>query len=444
IGNVGGDFYLTDASQQFLYGTRSEIPPEALAIRSLSGKTEEVAYVLENGQLVSRVISPSYGLTYTFRIPIAKIIADVDFLFNLIVGVTALFILLGILGATAIVRRWYKPLDALLLGEGSAGAGSVRLAPKEAAQKIRGLFEENRALLSQNQDMRALFEQHRRAQKNQFLRELLLGEADAARLAENLRDYGIVWSAEARFCVAVLSIDEYARFRSALSAMDRSMFDFHLVEKAKQAFSAAACCETAEMDGKETACILAIESGEEDLEQRLLDAATALSGRILAETSISVTVGWSGWMPGVQSIPDCFDHALKARDQRWLSGFGRTYRYGPGRKYPQEPAYPYDLEKEILQALKANDAPEAFRLLERFFQIILESAETNVDMVQHCFLQLLSATYRCLRESYAAYCAGIPPEKELYAEFLAAPTAASSYRKLREFYEFLFGHLRHA
>lgn len=437
INGVGGDFFLTNAAGELIYGSMAEIPQAVQAALLEPTEAGGVYYTIQNQQLVSHVASLHYGLSYSFRIPVRHITADVNFLFYFVLCITAAVILLGVFGAAVIVRRWYKPLDSLLLeGYGATQSDYVRIAPKEAAQKIRGLYEENRALLTQNQDMQALFEQHRLAEKNQFLRELLSGDADAATLHKNLSEYGIHWEHGARFAVAVLSIDEYAQYRNTLSAMDRSMFSFHLAEMARRAFLQMAACEPVEMDGSQIACVLAMLDAAAD-ETRLAETTAALCAQIIGDTGISVTIGLSECLTGIQGIPACFRHALQARDQRWMSGFGRAYFYQAEAPQSHGPAYPHEMEKEILVTLKSNKAEETMDLLDTFFQLVLESAGTNVQMVQHCFLQLLTATYRCLYESYGAYIARIPSEKEMYGELLAAQTAAIMNRRLRDFYAFL-------
>lgn len=434
-----GDFFLTSPEGALVYGSMDALPEDVGQVLAQAEGGGLPYYIIQGGNLISCVTSPYFGLTYALRAPLAAITADMNFLMYLIVGTVILMVLVSVSGATMVIRRWYKPLDTM-----TAEQGLVRLEPSEIAQKIRGIFEENEHLLSQNRNMHELLEQSRIVQRGQFLGELLHGHVEPDVVAFQLAGHGIHWRPEASFAVALLSIDDYSQYRSALSVMDRSMYELHLTSQAERMFSPLAQVEVVALNGQETACILAMEASSQDVEQQLFEAALALNGQLVAQTGVSVSLGLSQCLLGIQSLATCLRQAEKARDERWMAGLGQAYRYRSESHGHQPPTYPYDVEQDILRALKANKRGEALALLGTFYDIIMGSPGTDVNMVQHYFLQLLSATYRCLFESFGAYFTSFPPEKEMYGECLAAQSAQKLYDKLRGFYDFLFEQLEPA
>ena len=449
MNSVGGDYFLTNSSRELIYGSLTPIPPDIFEKLEATRTGDGVVYytIQDTGglkQLVSQVRSPKYDLIYTSRIPVKQITKDLDFLFSFILFSTALMIVLCAMGVTVTLIRMYRPLDGvadLLTEIGEGTAFPKRPDPREMARKIRGLYEQNKTLLSRNKDMEALFEQNKRNQKNQFLRDLLDDGLEQEELARGLSYYGIPFTDSLSYCVILFSIDDYSRYRADLPAMDRSLFELYLMETMGQELDSNLpfpfVFETVEKGGREFMFILGAGDGQLLCRKAALSA-VSLNKRIVQETGVSATLGVSEALAGLSGLKESFIQAKRARDQRWMRGFGLVYFHEAEKAEPGQTAYPYAIEKNLLNALRSNQKEEAPALLERFYESVMTACGTNVSMVQHCFLQILSDTYRCVYESYGVLSGALPPEKEMYSEFLSAPTAEISYQRLVSFYSFVF------
>lgn len=454
MNSLGGDFYLTNDSYEVIYGSTAAMPQGVLPAlhKNAEEPTEDsvsnFSYIVQsiNGEemLISQAVSPLYGLTYIHTIPVSAITADVNFLVYSIMLVAALMILLSAFGAFFTIRQIFKPFDSLstlFAATPDAKIASTHLAPKEIARNMSHLFNQNKSLLKKNQHMEEMLEKNKARQKNVFLWELLDDAYIPADLYENLSYYQIDFRPEMYYCLMLLCIDDYEAYQSGLSAQDRNLFSLYLNDLLATELDAAHSFIPVETGGRELCLIFYREEGDIDLPGALFKTGNALLHKIREESGVSVTIGISQEAKGLEVLPVCYRQARTARDCRWVYGANQVYAYDSGQ---QPSPYPHEIEKRLIAALKAKEDDALLDQLRQFHLYIIRAPGTSIYMAQHCFLQLLSAVYRCIYECFGTFMQALPSESEMYAKLLDLQDTDGFYTELQGFLSKLLMEFNHS
>jgi AraC-like DNA-binding protein len=249
------------------------------------------------------------------------------------IGLSVLFLAVGLATAFWLAKRLYSPLQHLY----------------EDIRRAKGTtFADNGDEMSVIlQAFETLKSREGRTPDEPYLSALLHGEQDHAGDAPKVRFF-LPW-----YVCALVSVDNHADFVRTYGD-ERAPYARRLIlEIAEQVLASEFICAGITTDGD--AIPLIVNTDERDparLQARLRDAFARVQKQVARVLDCTITVGIGQARPSRQGIKDSFVEARQASQLRLLFGYGSINSWN-GEQVEQD--YPLDIEKRMLKCLAQAD-----------------------------------------------------------------------------------------
>lgn len=454
---LGGDYCLLNQNSNLIYSNTEWLDSEIWnAVKKMQSSPEFVDNMLYhdtveiNGSphLLSLVKSTKGDFVYCHYIPLKDITAGPDRLLNILLVLLVIIVIISALGAYMPARSVYKAFNDIKSTVSSVSEYQYTLtsSPNELAEKIALIYEDNKALQSQNSSIEISANKYKIYQKSLLFRDFLQNTISFQELDDALQYYENAAIPSDGFYSAVLfSIDEPDTFLKDFTSEQRNLYLENLIQVAATEFSIYfSWYEYVQIGDVEVCFILYADPehfNEESATEQFSLSSQLIHERIMKDNTVSLTVGISETVTEIEMLPSCYKQITQIRDGRWLFGFGKVMTYAAIETSSKQFVYPYEIEGRLLDGLKACRESVTMDCLAEFYSTITDSSHMDIRLVHHCILQLLSTTYRCLFDFYPSVLSQLPGERDVYVDILQETTAQQMYVKLRDIYSKIFSTL---
>lgn len=362
----------------------------------------EVLKINNVRNIVSYISSDKYKLRFIYIIPLTAINEKIQIVRKIIIIVCSMVILLGILSSYFLSRRMYAPIKKIMsllnLSSKTEDDNSGRSHQRETTiieGRINQLIDNNKSLHSVLMDYNVL-------QKNKFLQKWLLQDVNCdISLVEKLKEYGIDIDYDGGYVVFLISADRPQDYANAKFEEYQSLIYAHISDKFINNILMNFKGFVVEVGINEIAAVVSLPSiidSEADRE-RVYNLAEQFHSALLQDIGYTFTLGISELAMGLDKVHSLYLHAEIASNYRLVLGNNNIILYeNIEKRIDNKPSYPFFIEKEIMNALKKGDSSEVKNLLEKFTEYVCENANKEVELIRYYFLQLLSASIKCVYE----------------------------------------------
>nr|WP_275984181.1 helix-turn-helix domain-containing protein [Paenibacillus hamazuiensis] len=390
--------------------------------------------------LVCYVSSEPSGWLYIYTVPKAVVTQSLQLWSKAAIAICALAALLSLAGSVVLSRRVFHPLGrllSLLKGASPSSAGSMPEDGKEIAQIERNVGR----LIDRNRDLTMLLKDYEIQSRNKFLLRLACGvEQVTAQTMERLTYYGVSLGETGRYVVAIVSMDDFAKFSQETHESERNALLLTLSERIRvEAFvNRSLQGYLIETESSEMVIVLyrgTMEPGEELWSSELHSWFRYLHGLLQSDTNLSFTLGVSSVRERLNELGECYFEAESAVRQKLVYGFNNVIFYESVRTDRGMALYPLAIERNVLTQLKTGNREGVLHGLREFESYLLEHHSGQMEQVRHYFLQFFSSSLRCIYEMDANF--GFKPviRQILHTDLLGLETMQQMTSYMQNLYE---------
>ncbi|WP_284638963.1 helix-turn-helix domain-containing protein [Paenibacillus silviterrae] len=407
----GETFLLQSSGDLFVSGTGSaSSSPLVTALREKiqtagSGKGsfvftwKDTTYTVSYGNL-SRIAA---DWTFVSASPITSITSPVVFISKLIISLSLMALLIAGLLAWLASRRIYSPVKRLvtLLGGNAVAVGAedeFTLMEKQWEHLRRESLELNTKLSEQLPHV-----------KESFLHQLLQGylsaysEEDLLRRMERFK-----WDVRSRrYIVVYVQLLGITSVEGKFRDGDEGLVTFAAVnmigELASEYFEQSDTINFHDL----TAGLLLMVEKEDDYRERLQGFCEQLTDYINKILKMRVAMAISRTVPHISEVPLAFEQAKHSVSYRSYENVNQLIDLQEDGREDNETEilpYPFNLERELIQALRTGREEEAYDLLNDFLRTLSGKGAKEID-VQQGMLHLLGSIQHAIMVS------GIQPSR---------------------------------
>ena len=176
---------------------------------------------------------------------------------------------------------------------------------------------------------------------------------------------------------------------------------------------------------------------EESLNRELEMIGTEIQQAVQANANYTFAIAAGNLKREIGQISDSYNEALEAIVYKVLIGNQKVIRYEDIQNLKAENfEYPYEKEKELMDAMKLGDQESVKRISHEIFEFFVNCSESLGDSIYYYYLQLLSSTIRrALR--IGINIESIMGEANLYKELLKC----NGIGEIQDWFTFLFREL---
>jgi|HigsolmetaAR203D_1030402.scaffolds.fasta_scaffold01278_4 two-component system response regulator YesN len=308
---------------------------------------------------------------------------------------------------------------------------------------VRQIKEErNRSKLMA--DMNARLSQSLPLLREKFwIRAIRDGLESSENLHEQLAFLDIRLPQAGKFCVFVISIDDWPTVSESMSERDRQLLSFALLNITQEIVERNRQGYAFEHLPGQFVCVLALSSeADEDGLFVLLDEIRQTIAELL---KLSVTIGIGRPVAGLRQLPVSFGSAVEAVNQKFLLGKNRVimidHLHADAEPYfkllPQQTA-------QLASYVRAGNAEQTRELLDRLFEDLKARPQSTLRHFQLVCLQLLLIGTNVLTELNLNGNGKDPSmdEHELWTELFKLETAAEMHDFLQGYFEKVCGKIK--
>lgn len=400
-----------------------------------------------NGEnlLVSYIFSQKYGWMYIYTIPVSEVTSSIKLIGVVIAILCILMILLSLIGSFFLSKKIYSPIKSIMSLINKNSSDDVIAKDQEpiketaAIQKnINSLIDTNITLTEKNKSLKALLYDFEIYQKNKFLKNLMEGTMEGDRkLPERLSYYQIDLFEDGYFVAFVVSIDNYDEFLTKYSEKQQNMLFIYISECAANNIFRDYKGFTVETSANE---IVILVNFNKDIELGIAKSSAYNLANLIHETiddsmKYTFTIGVSEIYKKVENIHQCYCDGVSAANFRLLLGHNHVIFYENVKcQGDTKKNYPFTIERNILNSLKSGDMNGVMSSLKEFTGYIFDNQGDDMEYIRHYFLQLLSATIKCIYELDKNLLLEQVTEKDIYSAILKMETMQSMEVYVKELY----------
>lgn len=302
-----------------------------------------------------------FGWTFVSVGDYKKLLWNYKKLRETIALLAAAFVLISILIAVFFTSNMYKPLRRLLrkLRSGSASdpGGKGTLGEYDY---LNSMFD---YLMKNVNDLEASVRSGLPAIRAETLKKVLLGSVTSeSELADNIAKLNIRLGGPA-YVVCLLRICSFRELQDRLSARDLALFRFALMNIAAETFATDAEVEVVDADTDHIGIIVNVP--DRDNEALLKALLMQTQHNVKQYLNIAATAAIGSFAGRRQDIHRSYADALRSSDYRLVYGKTAIISHADIQSVSREPYhYPIEIEKKLLDALKAADAEKTYEALD--------------------------------------------------------------------------------
>ncbi|WP_240415095.1 response regulator [Paenibacillus periandrae] len=248
-------------------------------------------------------------------------------------------------------------------------------------------------------DMQVKLTQSMPLLREKFLMSLIWdGVKNPARIKDRLDFLGLDLPAEADYWTLVLKIDDSAEVVATRTERDQQLLSYsvlNIVQELTEQMMQGYAFET-----RNGEFVVILRMGEEDSqEERLFSLTEQIRDNLKRWLKISVTIGVGERISGLQSMPESYNQAREAADQRWYLGKNHIISID-NLQQNTDSLYRFDMAQgeRIMSVLKATDQEKLLTELDGIFEPLSRSRKEGLTNCRNVSLQLILMASRLLLE----------------------------------------------
>lgn len=394
--------------------------------------------------LVSYTNLEPYHWRYFYIVPMSTVTANIRFLGIITVLMCIGVITISILGSFLISKRLYSPIQAILSlfnQNSKAAAVSAESQPlKETAMIERSVS----SLIDRNKSLETTLKDYEVYQKNKFLQSLLDGSWEYdQRTAKRLSYYGIDLDLTGCFVAFAVSMDNYTEFFNKYSEKQQNMLSIYINENISEKIFQQYRGFITDANTNEIIILInfAPSVSADEVKSISYNLAKNIHSMITENFKYTFSIGVSMPLMGARHLSESYRQASYSLNYRILLGYNNIMLY-ENMKTNEESSvtYPFAIEKNILSSLRIADREGAFHSFSEFIDYIYAAPSDNFEFVRYYFIQLLSASVKCMYEMDKNFYASEIKLKDIYGSLQREETMHGMAALIRELYDTIMKH----
>lgn len=348
----------------------SKLTNEPYISKILSAKDKQGYFTSKvNGDtsLINYIKSDRLGWTFIGIGEYKTLLSNFQRVKNYVLLVTLLFVFVGILVAAFFTTNIYKPLYKLLTEiRSKSEAGSKGTAMNEY-DYLKTTFNN---LVDNNMKLKSNIYEYSFAKKNEILLQILNGDFSNPINAEVLKKSDI-WLNSNYYCAVIIKLDAFIRLCTSYTANDLTLFKFAILNIVNETLGREFKLEGVDSGNDHVSIIVNLKNDSPssiDTLKLLLGEAHVNIEKYL---KITVTSAIGNVVYDYKSIHDSYINALYAAGYRMITGENSVILYLDfAQRRVMLRDYPYNIEKQLIAALKQRNEKKAEENLKDFFEHI--------------------------------------------------------------------------
>ncbi|PYI52618.1 helix-turn-helix domain-containing protein [Paenibacillus flagellatus] len=230
----------------------------------------------------------------------------------IVAALVALWMLIALVGA----RSLYNPIQRLSAKFSGDGRGGK--SPRDGLEALDSFI--HHVVMTNDRLQHKLNEQLPYLKETVF-QQLLRGEMDDREIREKTEQYGFPLKGN-WFCVCLVDVDEFGRFRQTYREKDRSLMLYALrkmCEELCEELPQASCITAAPLPGQ-VAIIIGLDRVSDGIERKVTEMVAQINGKVRQYFQFTVTVTLSDPVKDYRGISDAYQQALELLSYRLLLG----------------------------------------------------------------------------------------------------------------------------
>lgn len=261
-------------------------------------------------------------------------------------------------------------------------------------KEMRSVIKKVGLMLEGNErQKRTIYQMHTRLMQSMpLLREKFLmsivreGLSEGNKLQEKLDFLDLKLKLEGKYIVLIISIDDYASLFDGVSAKERELTSFSVLNICQELIESQFSGYSYENRPGEYICLLELKTDEE----KLFAFITEIQSKLEKFLNIKVTIGIGSEVDSLGNLPQSYKMAYEAVSQKLFLGKNHVIAIDSIGTY--QPVIPVlDMEKwnKLVLATKTADKESVLLLIDSLFEELAASRSININYCHNVCLQLL-------------------------------------------------------
>lgn len=341
-----------------------------------------------NGEnsLVTAIKSPRLSFYFLQITPVAHIYNKVYYIRNLILLYFLILLIIALVITAFGSHLIYRPLSDLISNLKSLGHTEHSSPKEEHPQDELSFLEQTYQEMFEK--ISVLSKENRRAssfRKKEFITGLLNGQINESTLASDTARYlnGMPFSSYLAFTVEFPALRQ---MQQTMPPQDICNCQFIIINLLEDLFTEQTLCLGIEQDNWTVAGILCIQDQEPSLHDQITAAFDKVCMILKEHIGYGIASGIGTPVRELKDLGTSYNYAKTAQQYQLILGPESVIFYEDisSRQYAA-PAYPMEIDNDLLQSLKNRNAAQAEHQLELFFDYYKNAA---VDAVNTAIIQL--------------------------------------------------------
>lgn len=382
--------------------------------------------------LISFVTSEVYNWKYISIIPYHVIVKRIGFIRNYAVVISIFAIILGIAVSLFFSNKISRPIHLI------AGLFKDDKNPPDEMDILKYIEKSIHRLVAKNESIERTFLEHLPVLRNNFLTSFLMGAVTHSELEERFDYYGIDLPGSSSYIVYLVSLDNFHGLNGKVSERRLNVLIIYLMEVLNDLPDHGHKKIVVNTKANEIAVVFAFAGMDEAaLSREVEKIGTEIQQAVQANANYTFAIAAGNLKREIGQISDSYNEALQAIVYKVLVGNQKVIRYEDIQHLKAENfEYPYEKEKELMDAIKLGDQEAVERISREIFEFFVKCSESLGESIYYYYLQLLSLTIRRAMQ-IGINIESIMGEANLYKELLKC----NGIVEIQDWFAYLFREL---
>lgn len=345
--------------------------------------------------LATSIQSEASGWRYISLAPESVLMDKVNNVQTWALALLLFCLIFGLTGSFLFARLYYSPVNRLVR--------SIHNNRSMETPQISGEFRLIEETLLQawhsEKQMKDTLDEQTPAIQSSFLQRFIKGLTDIKSIRpESLAFMGITFHSDA-FALIIMEVDDAGKFSQLDSERQWATIRFILTNVSQELIERYHHSAYAvELDRNRLALLVNVSperlsSASSDIEA----AAQHLKLFVEQKFGISASIGVSGIHGG--EVGACYAEALLALDYRLVKGKSNVTYFREIPYNQQSYYYPFEMELQLMNAIKTGNYASANQLLDHIYQMNFESQPVSLELGKFLYFNMLSTLMKIWNES---------------------------------------------
>jgi two-component system response regulator YesN len=379
----------------------------------------------EEQNLISFVTSEKYGWKFVHAISKDRIYEKINFLKLYFIIIALLCLFLGAFMSFILAGRLNMPIKRLfesVKNHDSSDSGALEDDISYIERNINTVITRNKSLeQSMNESMPVL--------RDSLIRSLLKNEISFQdNIWDKLTFYGAKIKPDVSYGVCMIAINDHEEIGN-IQVKQLKLVD----EVAIQYDEIAVEMIRMEENENEWALLVSLPYGENH-HLSLFDFAAEVHQILTSEMDYTLTLGVSSIRYNMREIYQSYNEARSALAYKLIQGQGKLISITDIPQIQEKHySYPFDIEKLILNCLKAGDKENLLKELDQYMEHAKNSIFDHTDM-KYLFIRFMDSILKCSTEIALDLKEVFVDKEDLYKDLFIRETIADAHLWFEDFF----------